>query len=815
MKRILLFVCIQFFLLASFAGETINFCKSWKFHLGDAGKGASSSSYNDSQWRILNIPHDWSIEGTYKQFENGTDWQSGFLPAGISWYRKTFTIPSKWKNKKVQILFEGVYLNSEVWINGHWLGKRPNGYISFVYDLTPYLQEGKNQIAVKVDHSKALTGRWYTGSGIYRPVYLLVSNPTHIPYSGIHFRSKLQNKQSATYTLSIEIETQEKKPIKVKTYLQAPNGSIADTSEKIFVPSADSLCFLSGSIRKPLLWSPDSPNVYTLICQLTRDNKILDECRLPVGFRQLEFNPVSGFLLNGKSLKIKGVCDHHTAGAVGAAVPDDLLHYRLKLLKDMGCNAIRTSHNPFSPAFYNLCDTMGIMVLNEGLDGWNQPKAADDYGNYFDEWWQKDMTDFIKRDRNHPSIIMWSIGNEVTGATPEIQHNLVSLFHQLDPDRPVTQGGTDPTRGMKTDYQKKINYLDIIGFNGNGEEIGELEHFHKNYPTLCAIATEVPHTYQTRGVYRSQTQWRRRDFPAPWEKGNINWEQFKHRVFPIPDLTEKECFPEESDYPYYQSSYDNASVRISARKSWQRTCSFPWLMGEFRWGSFDYLDEAEWPQRCGNFGIIDIAAIPKDAYFLYQSLWTDKPMVHLLPHWTHPGKEGKTIPVVIYTNCDAVELFINNVSLGSKPYTGEQLIWLVPYSPGKIEARGIKKGKIVATDCYQSAEAPHSVALASNKYSVKAGSDEIIRIEIDITDKNGIPCPYASNELSFHVSGPLRLLGVDNGNPTDMFPYQQPHCRCFRGKCVVLLQSDEEKGKGTLTVQGTKLVEKKLIIEVI
>lgn len=418
MKRILLFVCIQFFLLASFAGETINFCKGWKFHLGDAGKGASSSSYNDSQWRILNIPHDWSIEGTYKQFENGTDWQSGFLPAGISWYRKTFTIPSKWKNKKVQILFEGVYLNSEVWINGHWLGKRPNGYISFVYDLTPYLQEGKNQIAVKVDHSKALTGRWYTGSGIYRPVYLLVSNPTHIPYSGIHFRSKLQNKQSATYTLSIEIETQEKKPIKVKTYLQAPNGSIADTSEKIFVSSADSLCFLSGSIRKPLLWSPDSPNVYTLICQLTRDNKILDECRLPVGFRQLEFNPVSGFLLNGKSLKIKGVCDHHTVGAVGAAVPDDLLHYRLKLLKDMGCNAIRTSHNPFSPAFYNLCDTMGIMVLNEGLDGWNQPKAADDYGNYFDEWWQKDMTDFIKRDRNHPSIIMWSIGNEVTGATP-------------------------------------------------------------------------------------------------------------------------------------------------------------------------------------------------------------------------------------------------------------------------------------------------------------------------------------------------------------------------------------------------------------
>ena len=814
MKHILLFICIRFSLLASFAGETVNFCKDWKFYLGDTGKEASFSLYDDSQWRTLNIPHDWSIEGTYSQTGNGTDWQSGFLPAGIGWYRKTFTFSSTWKNKKVQILFEGVYLNSEVWINGYWLGKRPNGYISFVYDLTPYLKEGENQIAVKVDHSQPLTGRWYTGSGIYRPVYLLISELTHIPYSGIHFRSKLQDNQHANYTLSIEIETPEKKTIEVKAYLQAPDGSITGTSEKTFLPSGNTLCQLSGSVKDPLLWSPDSPHIYTLVCQLTRNDKILDECRLPVGFRQLAFSPVNGFQLNGKSLKIKGVCDHHTAGAVGAAVPDDLLHYRLKLLKEMGCNAIRTSHNPFSPTFYTLCDTMGIMVLNEGLDGWNQPKADDDYGNYFNEWWQKDMTDFIKRDRNHPCVILWSLGNEVIGATPEVQQNLVNLFHQLDPDRPVTQGGTDPTRGMKANYEKNIPQLDIIGFNGNGEEVGELERFHQNYPNLCAIATEIPHTYQTRGVYRSKTQWRRRDFPAPWEKGNINWEQFKHRVFPIPDLTEEECFPEEAAHSHYQSSYDNASVRISARKAWQRTCTFPWLMGEFRWGSFDYLGEAEWPQRCGNFGIIDVAAIPKDAYFLYQSLWTDKPMVHILPHWTHPGKEGKTLPIVIYTNCDAVELFVNDVSLGSKTYTGEQLVWLVPYSYGKIEARGRKNGKTVATHSYQSAGSPYSVAFSCNKHSVKAGSDEVIRLEIDVTDKNGIPCPNASNELSFRIDGPLRLLGVDNGAPTDMFPYRQPHCRCFRGKCVLLLQPTEEKGKGNLTIQGANLVEKSLTLEI-
>lgn len=815
MRHFFLFVCMQLSLLVSFAGETINFCKDWKFYGGDAGEDASSLRYDDSQWRTLNIPHDWSIEGTYSRTDSGTDWQSGFLPAGIGWYRKTFAYAPTWKNKKVQLLFEGVYLNSEVWINGHWLGKRPNGYISFVYDLTPYLQEGENQIAVKVDHSRPLSGRWYTGSGIYRPVYLLVSNTTHIPYSGIHFRSKLQDKEHATYTLSIEIETQETSPVGVKAYLQAPDGKRTETIEKEFHPHTDAFCQLSGSIKHPLLWSPESPHIYTLVCQLTQGNKVLDECKLPVGLRQLTFSPVNGFLLNGKSLKIKGVCDHHTAGAVGAAVPAALLHYRLKLLKEMGCNAIRTSHNPFSPAFYTLCDTLGIMVLNEGLDGWNHPKTADDYGNYFDKWWQKDMTDFIKRDRNHPCIIMWSIGNEVTGATPQVQQKLVNLFHQLDPDRPVTQGGTDPTRGMKADYEKSFNHLDIIGFNGNGEEVGELERFHKDYPTLCAIATEIPHTYQTRGVYRSKTQWRRRDFPAPWEKGDINWEQFRHRVFPIPDLTEEECFPEDSIYPYYQSSYDNASVRISARKAWQRTCSFPWLMGGFRWGSFDYLGEAEWPQRCGNFGIIDIAAIPKDTYFLYQSLWTDKPMVHILPHWTHPGKEGKMLPVVIYTNCDVVELFINDVSLGSKPYTGEQLVWLVPYSPGKIEARGMKKGKTVATDSYQSAGSPYSVAFTCNKYAVKAGSDEVIRIEIDVTDKNGTPCPYASTELSFRIDGPLRLLGVDNGDPTSMFSYKEPHCRCFRGKCVLLLQPAEEKGIGNLTIQAATLVEKNLTFEVI
>lgn len=814
MKHLFLFICLQLYVLASSAGEVHDFCKNWKFHRGDAGKDAASVQYDDSQWRTLNLPHDWSIEGKYSRTENGTDWQSGYLPAGIGWYRKTFTYQPAWKKKKVQIQFDGVYLNSEVWINGHRLGKRPNGYIGFVYDLTPYLIKGENRIAVKVDHSKPLTARWYTGSGIYRPVYLVVSEPTHIPYSGVYFQSEIQDNDRATYTVSIEIETPDKTPVQVTASLQAPNGRIVGTVGKSFNPVKDTICRLTAHIDHPWLWSPDSPNVYTLICRLMKGNRLMDEHKELVGFRDLSFSPADGFKLNGLSLKLKGVCDHHTAGAVGAAVPDDILHYRLRLLKDMGCNAIRTAHNPFSPAFYAMCDTLGILVLNEGLDGWNIPKAADDYGNYYEEWWRKDMTDFIKRDRNHPCVIMWSIGNEVSGITPEVGQELVQLFHTLDAERPVTQGGTDPTRGMQTDYDKTSGTLDIVGFNGNGEEVGELERFRERFPDLCAVGTEVPHTYQTRGVYRSKTQWRRRDFPAPWERGDIDWEKFKHRVFPIADLSEEEVFPEEAAHPYYQSSYDNASVRISARKSWQRTCTFPWLMGEFRWGSFDYLGEAEWPQRCGNFGIIDVAAIPKDAYYLYKSLWTDEPMVHILPHWTHPGKEGKMIPVVAYTNCNAVELLINDVSLGTKSYSGEQLVWQVPYAPGKIEARGIRKGKVVATDSYQSAGAPHSVAFVCNKSAARAGSYEVIRIEIDVVDENGVPCPYASDELSFHIEGPLRLLGVDNGDPTDMFPYKEARCRCFRGKCVVLLQPTEVSGKGSIIIRSTHLKEKSLKLDV-
>lgn len=809
-KWLLLFLCS--FIATTEAAEVVQFDTGWKFYLGNPGEEAISADYNDTAWRLLNLPHDWSIEGTYEQTVNGTDWQSGYLPAGTGWYRKTFAYDPAWKDKKVRIQFDGIYLNSEVWINGHSLGKRPNGYIGFEYDLTPFLKEGDNCMAVKVDQSKPLTGRWYTGSGIYRHVRLNISSPVHIAYSGICFQVDTFLSDKAVCSVGVSVVNPGKEKVRVVSCLQDTDGRVV--ARTIGSESGSAENKVEMSVTSPERWSPENPVVYTLVCKLEKEGKVLDEVRQFVGFRSLEFSPEFGFKLNGKVTKLKGVCDHHTAGAVGAAVPDDILHYRLKLLKEMGCNAIRTAHNPFSPEFYTMCDTMGIMVLNEGLDGWNTPKAADDYGNYFNEWWERDMTDFIKRDRNHPSVIMWSIGNEVNNAPSEIQQKLVNLFHSLD-SRPVTQGGVDPTRGMSVDYEKNFGMLDIVGFNGNGEEVGEFEKFRKDFPTVCAVATEVPHTYQTRGVYRTKTQWRRRDFPAPWEKGDpVKWDQFEKRVFPIPDLSGEEFFPEEAVNTYYQSSYDNASVRISIRKAWQRTSSFPWLMGEFRWGSFDYLGEAEWPQRCGNFGIIDVAAMPKDAYYLYQSLWSDKPMVHLLPHWTHTGKEGKAVPVVVYTNCDSVELLINDVSLGTKPYTGEQLVWHVPYEAGRIEARAKMGNEIVATDWQQTASSPYSVAFSANKLTLQSGSSEVARLELDIVDRNGVLCPYASDELSFELQGPVRLLGVDNGDPVDMFPYKQPCCRSFRGKCVLLVQPADMPGKAVITVRSDKLKEKKITLDI-
>ncbi|GGZ92098.1 sugar-binding domain-containing protein [Algibacter mikhailovii] len=788
--------------------------KDWHFQLGD-NMAYSNDNFDDASWRTLELPHDWGVEGKYDTIY-GTDWQSGYLPIGIGWYRKELTLIEDPKKHTIELQFDGVYMNSSVWINGSFVGNQKYGYTGFTYDITPFLRKGQNTIAVKVDHSKAKSGRWYTGSGIYRNVWLRVMPKVHFKTLEQYVNVKFINDSLVQLNSNAEIlnKTDDKlKGVLVQKVFD-DNLKLITSKEKDINITSNTSHIDSQKIEliEPQLWSVKSPNRHIMVNELyDKEGFLVDSDTTYFGIRNIEFSSKWGFKLNNENIKIKGVCMHHAAGIYGAAVPKSILEYRLKLLKDMGCNAIRTAHNPFSPEFYTLCDSLGLLVLDEVFDGWENAKAEDDYGLYFKENWQKDVTSWIKTNRNHPSVFMYSIGNEVKKPSLETQKTLIDFIKNIDDTRPITQGGHDPTRGM-VDHLANTQ-LDIKGFNGDGEEIGRFESYHEKHPTVPIIGTEVPHTYQTRGVYRTITNWRRRDFPAKWEirKGTAGtMKGLEGKLYPIPDLSQNEIFPEEktafytikdSLYPivntnlwkenlYYQSSYDNATVRSSARKAWQKVEELDYVMGQFRWTAFDYLGETnQWPSRFANFGVIDIANLPKDHYYLYQSLWDEKPMVHLLPHWTHPGKEGVNIPVVVYTNTDEVELFLNNRSLGKQVYKGEQLVWNVPYANGTLTAKGYNKGKEVAKKSYSTATGDYHLKVTTSKDVLSAKTRENTLLIIDIVDSKGNMFPLADNYMTIEVKGAGKLKGLDNGNPIDLTPYSSDSKRAFRGKLVAFIEA--------------------------
>lgn len=774
----------------------------WRFTEGDP-TGAENVEFEDSEWRLLDVPHDWSIEGSYDR-NNPSGISGAFLPTGIGWYRKTIHLNELNPDDKFFVEFDGVYMNSDVWINGHHLGNRPYGYISFGYDLTPYLQEGGNVLAVRVDHSKAPSGRWYTGSGIYRHVWLVQTGNVYIPRWGTFVTTPEVSHEEATVNLSVSIlnETGKKQDVTVHNIVRDENGAEVARSQKE-ISLTDSVLYKDAFVvEKPLLWSPDSPSMYCLETRIQAKGKILDQFETPFGIRSVELRGSDGFYLNGEPVKFKGLSNHHDAGPLGAAVPNDVLYRRLKMMKEMGCNALRTTHNPFSPEFYTMCDTMGFMVMDEAFDGWWNPKAEHDYGNYFQDWWEQDLKDFMHRDRNHPSVVIWSIGNEVHGFTPEEQKTIVEFAKSFDDTRPVTQG-----RGYMAPY------IDIAGFNGHGEFKGVLENYHKAHPERPIIGTEITHTLQTRGVYRTQTWYRVKDNPAPWEKPE-EFPQMEHKITKIKDLSEKELFPGITHK--YQSSYDNSIVRIGIRDDWNRVERYDWYLGNFRWTGFDYLGESfGWPARTANFGIIDLAGFPKDHYYLYQSLWSDKPMVHLLPHWTHPGKEGEEIPVVVYTNCGEAELFLNDKSLGRKKMGEErQLVWQVPYKAGTLSAVAYKDGDPVAQKAFETAGKPASLAVNPDKAKIKANRQDVVHCEVIVIDENGVMVPDADNQVVFDVSGPARLLGVENGDILDLSPHKVNHRKAFKGKCLLILQSLDESGDIVVSAKSEGLEATTVTIKV-
>ncbi|WP_282124709.1 sugar-binding domain-containing protein [Algibacter mikhailovii] len=809
----------------------------WYFKLGD-NYNYKKDSYDHSSWSHIDLPHDWGVEGTYDTI-HGTDWQSGYLPAGIGWYRKELLLKENPKEHIIELQFDGIYMNSTIYVNGNLVGNQRYGYISFFYDVTPFLRKGKNTIAVKVNHSKPKSARWYTGSGIYRNVWLRVKPKTHFKTLEQYVNTVFISDSLTLIDAYVTILNKNNRNLtgKLVQKVFSENLHLLNSSgQDINIAPNDSIV-ISGEVEliKPKLWSLEKPNRHLIVNEIYNEsNKLIDSDTIYFGIRKIEFSPEWGFKLNSKKTKIKGVCMHHAAGIYGAAMPESILLYKLKMLKNMGCNAIRTAHNPFSPEFYTICDSLGLLVLDEVFDGWEEEKAEDDYGLYFEEDWQKDLTSWVKNNRNHPSVFMYSIGNEVSRSTRETQKALMDFIKNIDDTRPITQGGHDPTRGMKDELLK--TQLDIKGFNGDGEEIGRYESYHEEYPMVPIIATEVPHTYQTRGVYRTQTHWRRKDFPAKWEiKGGSagTMRGLEGKCYPIPNLSENEIFSEEkteyytvkdSLYPiinpnfwkenlYFQSSYDNATVRSSARKAWQKVEELDYLMGQFRWTAFDYLGETnQWPSRFANFGVIDVANLPKDHYYLYQSLWSDEPMVHILPHWTHEGKEGTVIPVVVYTNTDDVELFLNNKSLGRQSYKGEQLVWNVPYTPGNLHAKAYKENRLVAEKSFATAKGNHFLSVKANKETLSYRQRENALVFIDIVDKDGNLFPYADDFITISVEGAGILKGVDNGNPIDLTPYSSNSKKAFRGKLVAFVESNNS-GKININIKTKGANEVKIQLD--
>ena len=774
---------------------------NWKFIKSDV-KGAEEPKFNDSDWRTLNLPHDWSIEGEFRE-DAISKGPGGYLPTGIGWYRKHISLSSNGKDQQYWIEFDGVYMNSDVWINGQHLGKHPYGYTSFYYDLTPYIKKGENIIAVKVDNSVQPNSRWYSGSGIYRHVWLSISGPVHIAQWGAYITTPEINSSSAKVLVRTSIENHLKmaKNIILKSVVLNESGKeMAFLETPVSVSTGSSDVEQTISIPSPVLWSIDTPVLYTLKSSILEGTKLSDDLVSTFGIRKIEYDKDRGFLLNGKHLKMNGVCLHHDAGCLGSAVPEQAWARRLQLLKEMGCNAIRTSHNPPAPEFLDLCDKMGFLVMDEIFDEWIEKKGqvGFSYHLYFEEWWKTDLLSMIHRDRNHPSVVIWSSGNEVPDQVVEngsdVMQKLVETFHKEDPTRPVTQANDRIAAG---DGPAKLPFLelqDIVGYNyvDRWNERRELYYSvdRHDHPDWKMIGTENVSVGGLRGQYSIAT-----------------------------DVSDKR--------PGRFRDYRLAM--IEAEQLWKFTSVHDYVIGDFMWTGIDYLGEAGWPSKSSSSGVIDLCGFPKDGYYFYQSQWTQKPMVHLFPHWNWTGHEGQVISVIAYTNCDTVELFLNGKSFGSKSYVFPQqghskswngyvhpyiapstsdlhLSWDVPYEPGILKIVGKKDGEII-TEEVRTTSKPSSIRLSADRIEINADARDIANVKAEIVDENGLVVPDASNLIEFKVEGEGVLVGTDNGNPRDRTNMKSKQRNTFNGMALAVIQSTGKTGSIKITAASSGLKE--------
>jgi beta-galactosidase len=777
----------------------IDFNKDWKFYLGNDSL-ANKPGYNDSKWRKLSLPHDWSIEGAFNEKEPATT-QSAALPTGIGWYRKTFVLPGTAGGQQVRIEFDGVYRNSEVWINGHFLGKRPYGYSSFQYDLTPYLVKApaKNVIAVKVDNSQQPNSRWYSGSGIYRNVRLVVHDAVSISHWGIFITTPYIKTDRAIVDVKVSLDNRSGKKITgqvTTTIYDAKGKHVATELPHMLIMDSNSEP-VKSSILVPLphLWSVDDPYLYKAVTRFVKGGKLIDEVTTFFGIRSFHFDVDKGFFLNNKSLKIHGVCNHHDLGALGAAVNVRAMERQLEILKAMGVNAIRTAHNPPAPELLDLCDRMGFLVMDEAFDMWRKKKNKFDYFSDFDQWHKEDLEAMVLRDRNHPSVFIWNIGNEIreqfdsTGIT--ITRDLVNIIKAIDTTRPVTAGLSE--WNPNKNFMYKSGALDIVGLNYHHEVY---DSFQYHYPNKVFIGAENMSAFATRGHYDKRSDstyfWPAKSPQKIVENGN-------------PDHT--------------VSAYDQVAAYWGSthETTWKIIKKHDFLSGLFVWSGFDFLGEPipyPWPARSSYYGIIDLAGFPKDVYYMYQSEWTNKPVLHIFPHWN--WQKGQLVDVwAYYNNADEVELFLNNRSLGIKKKNGDDLhvMWRVPFEPGELKAVSRKNGTTVLQKRIRTAGAPARIELIADRTTIKADGKDLSFITARIVDKDGNLVPDADTKIVFGTTGAGTIAATDNGYQADLTPFTSKERKCWKGMALAIVRGTEKQGNITLKATATGLPPTTIVLK--
>ena len=804
MRKLLTIVLLTLSTL-SWGYEKECFDADWRFALANSEEMANAS-FDDSKWRKLDLPHDWAIEGDFSP-SNPSGAGGGALPGGIGWYRKHFTV-SRSEGSRFFIEFDGVYMNSTVYVNGHKLGERPYGYSSFEYEMTPYLHDGENVVAVKVDNSDQPNSRWYSGCGIYRHVWIAATKEVRIDHWGVFVETTARGDVSVETTVDYG-SAAHAMPLTLRHSVYDAAGSLVATA-KTQNKSA------RMKVKKPHLWSVQSPYLYTVKTELLdKQGKVLDTQLTTTGFRSFVFDPQKGFSLNGKSMKLNGVCEHHDFGCLGAALYEDALHRKLVILREMGVNAIRSSHNPPAPELLNMCDSMGFIVMDESFDMWRRKKTQNDYARFFDKWHERDLSDLLLRDRNHPCVLMWSIGNEVLeqwssaeadtltleqanlilnaghdastlasegelSVNSLLTRHLAEIVHRYDKTRPVTSGCNETNPNS---HLFKSGAIDLIGFNYHHQGVKDVPN---NFPGKPFIFSESVSALQTRGYYMMPSD---SVYQAP-----IEWWQ------PYTD-------------PSFQcSAYDNmhASWSSTHEETWDVVKHNDFVGGQFIWTGFDYIGEPTpyaYPARSSYFGLVDLAGFPKDSYFMYQSEWTDKPVLHLFPHWN--WLKGQTIDMWCYYNqADEVELFINGKSQGVRRKADSHqyhVMWRVTFEPGEVKVVARKDGREVRQQTIRTAGAPHHIRLTANKHVLQADGKSLSFVTVEILDKDGNLCPHADNQVFFELNGGADIAGVDNGCQTSLERFKDNKRKAFNGKCLVVLRAGKTPGSVTLKARAIDL----------